>query len=528
MIAADRLERNHRFFEEAAELVQSNGMTRSEAHQLVDYVFDRPVGEMRQEVGGVMVTLAALCQASDADMVAAGETELARITVPETLARIRAKQAAKPKHSPLPVDTAVDVEQVSLSRVADRCAGCRCHDSSIAAPEPSPDAAEAQSAFVSALILAICELPDRTSPVDEPGAMVANRDEIAHCVGIALEKTGLTITAAVAEGLRAFVSPAPVEPCAHDYVRSDRVCTECGEKTATADEWARDERNMFEAWMQTGVLDTVPDLEFDGRVYEDWDTQRVYRGWLARASQAAAPAEARAEAVIRVEIVNQVLDALRFYADSRNVEWVTFKQGDRQAQLARLQGDPTWIREADDGYGHEQFRENGTTAENALNALELVVSSGATSQFIAAGESPLTVLLPESEPPQVRPVAPDEPRELAAILRGLVEGGAESPDVDIYADDYESPDGDVYVRRAVDLLEHFATAETAEVVAWFEAEESARNVPLRDLLTSVMFSTRWHLQPDRPDTGNPVWPIYTPSTTIVRQTPPSRRAGSPS
>ncbi len=34
---------------------------------------------------------------------------------------------------------------------------------------------------------------------------------------------------------RAAVSPATAEPCAHDYVRSDRVCTECGEKTATAD-----------------------------------------------------------------------------------------------------------------------------------------------------------------------------------------------------------------------------------------------------------------------------------------------------
>ncbi|WP_338509100.1 hypothetical protein [Burkholderia gladioli] len=34
---------------------------------------------------------------------------------------------------------------------------------------------------------------------------------------------------------RAAVSPATAEPCAHDYVRTDRVCTECGEKTATAD-----------------------------------------------------------------------------------------------------------------------------------------------------------------------------------------------------------------------------------------------------------------------------------------------------
>ncbi|WP_186269985.1 hypothetical protein [Burkholderia gladioli] len=36
-------------------------------------------------------------------------------------------------------------------------------------------------------------------------------------------------------------APATAEPCAHDYVRSDRVCTECGEKTATADERAADD-----------------------------------------------------------------------------------------------------------------------------------------------------------------------------------------------------------------------------------------------------------------------------------------------
>ncbi|APR39986.1 hypothetical protein [Paraburkholderia sp. SOS3] len=101
-IAADKLERNHRFFEEAGELVQSCGMTREEAHALVDYTWSRPVGEPVQEVGGVMVTLAALCLASGLDMHAAGEIELARISAPATMAKIRAKQAAKPKHSALP------------------------------------------------------------------------------------------------------------------------------------------------------------------------------------------------------------------------------------------------------------------------------------------------------------------------------------------------------------------------------------------------------------------------------------------
>ena len=99
-IAGDCDERNHRFFEESLELAQTCGCSVSEAHQLVDYVYGRPVGESAQEVGGVMVTLAALCLASDLNMHDAAEVELARIWT--KVEAIRAKQAAKPKHSPLP------------------------------------------------------------------------------------------------------------------------------------------------------------------------------------------------------------------------------------------------------------------------------------------------------------------------------------------------------------------------------------------------------------------------------------------
>lgn len=99
-IADDKTERNHRFIEEALELVQACGTTASEAHQLVDYVFGREVGEKNQETGGVMVTLAALCNAQGIDMAAAGEIENGRCWT--KIEKIRAKQAAKPKHSPLP------------------------------------------------------------------------------------------------------------------------------------------------------------------------------------------------------------------------------------------------------------------------------------------------------------------------------------------------------------------------------------------------------------------------------------------
>ena len=99
-ISLDPMERSHRFLEEALELAQANGCTAHEAHQLVDYVFGRPVGALEQEIGGVMVTLASLCTAIGADMALAGEIELARVW--KAIDRIRAKQAAKPAHSPLP------------------------------------------------------------------------------------------------------------------------------------------------------------------------------------------------------------------------------------------------------------------------------------------------------------------------------------------------------------------------------------------------------------------------------------------
>lgn len=92
-VALDKIERNHRFLEEALETVQANGCSREEAIALVDYVFDRPVGKLNQEVGGALVTLAALCAASNVDMEAAGHAELVRIE--RKLPQIREKHLAK-------------------------------------------------------------------------------------------------------------------------------------------------------------------------------------------------------------------------------------------------------------------------------------------------------------------------------------------------------------------------------------------------------------------------------------------------
>lgn len=101
-IAADKAERNFRFVEEALELAQACGCDREDVLKLVDYVYGRPVGEKGQEVGGVAVTLAALCTATGLDMEEAAEAELQRCWKNQD--RIRAKHAAKPVRSPLPGD----------------------------------------------------------------------------------------------------------------------------------------------------------------------------------------------------------------------------------------------------------------------------------------------------------------------------------------------------------------------------------------------------------------------------------------
>lgn len=92
-IASDKAERNRRFLEESVELVQSLGMTQAEVFAIVNYVFERPEGESFQEVGGVTVTLASLCEANQIPMGLAGETELERCW--GKTERIREKQKAK-------------------------------------------------------------------------------------------------------------------------------------------------------------------------------------------------------------------------------------------------------------------------------------------------------------------------------------------------------------------------------------------------------------------------------------------------
>lgn len=106
-------ERRCRFMEESAELCQAAGMSASQAHAVIDYVFQRDVGEAFQEVGGVMTTLAVLCHAMSVNMQYAAETELSRVWT--KVDKIRAKNLSKPRFpndAPRHVETPDRMERV--------------------------------------------------------------------------------------------------------------------------------------------------------------------------------------------------------------------------------------------------------------------------------------------------------------------------------------------------------------------------------------------------------------------------------
>lgn len=88
-------ERGYRFLEEAVELVQAGGLNLKECLDIVAYVYSRPIGDLNQEVGGTMVTLAAFCHTHKLDMHDLAQVELDRCW--QNIDKIREKQKTKPQ-----------------------------------------------------------------------------------------------------------------------------------------------------------------------------------------------------------------------------------------------------------------------------------------------------------------------------------------------------------------------------------------------------------------------------------------------
>ena len=92
--ATDPRQRGLRMLEEAIELYQATDGDQAKAHQLVDFIFTRPKGEIGQELGGLGVTLLALAAAVGKDADAEEATEVARI-LSKSPEHFAARNAAK-------------------------------------------------------------------------------------------------------------------------------------------------------------------------------------------------------------------------------------------------------------------------------------------------------------------------------------------------------------------------------------------------------------------------------------------------
>lgn len=116
----DLAERVARFGEESLELQQALGLTREDAHRLVDYVFDRPAGTPATEFGQAHSTLALLAAFTGHDLQACGEAELARVSSPEFIAKLRGKRATRHGRGPLPGFSAPGTSELPAPVEADR------------------------------------------------------------------------------------------------------------------------------------------------------------------------------------------------------------------------------------------------------------------------------------------------------------------------------------------------------------------------------------------------------------------------
>lgn len=113
-IAMHRKERMYRFAEEVAELMQAGGVTFMEFVMLALRTYSRPMGDVRKEIGQVLLTFAALCHAFRLDMMKLGEAELVRVSEPELMKKIKAKHDSKPHpDSPYPGDIDTQVQAMN-------------------------------------------------------------------------------------------------------------------------------------------------------------------------------------------------------------------------------------------------------------------------------------------------------------------------------------------------------------------------------------------------------------------------------
>lgn len=227
---------------------------------------------------------------------------------------------------------------------------------------------------------------------------------------------------------------------------------------------------------------------------------------LLSASPPAAPAQSGEPVTIPGATLKKVLDALRFYGNEDNFQSVTFAQPERDNQLKRLCADPTWSEYMEDSRGHEQYRENGTIAQEAYDQFLQHFADdnnnfcGDVYDRMIAGEISLQASAPQPSQPaegseptgdQVRLIIKsvgsfgtnhgDAPMEYvlagwraAKTAPSAVQAGGVCPDCH---------DGECYVDGSANCATKRAVAlddERAAFKAWFRDECDKRNLGVGD------------------------------------------------
>lgn len=95
----NKKQRYFRCGEEFFELMQAGGVTKAELMVLMDSVYAKPIGDIFNEIGGVITTLTSVCVAENISLEEAANVELGRCW--QRVEEIRKKDKTKPLNSPL-------------------------------------------------------------------------------------------------------------------------------------------------------------------------------------------------------------------------------------------------------------------------------------------------------------------------------------------------------------------------------------------------------------------------------------------
>lgn len=87
-------QRGIRFLEEAAEAAQAATVDREMAHKVIDHVWDKPAGDLAQELGGCEIGILALANAAGLDADRCGVQEVSRV-LSRSASHFRLRNAAK-------------------------------------------------------------------------------------------------------------------------------------------------------------------------------------------------------------------------------------------------------------------------------------------------------------------------------------------------------------------------------------------------------------------------------------------------